>query len=784
MTAAAFVGRLHEIGEVERLLDVAQSGSGAVLEVVGPPGAGKTALLDVAAAAAEARGIEVVRGSPNPVGRDVAALVPAAGTRLVLLDGVDLGGGEAQEALSALAAVAAVAPIVVIATSYAPLGIGEEIRLRPLGEEELATALEISDEETRHALWVASGGWPGPARQLTAVLVDPEDPMVQLALNAPSRAWFLRIDADLLRLIETAIGRAPDGGSRARLLARLARGLLGDASAAGRRRLLAAEAVHLAQDLGDPKVLAEVLDASLGAVWEPEGAEERLDTGAEIIRLAREAGDLARERTGLFWRFVALMELGRVAEAESTLALFEHEADLAGDAEGALVAKARRASLAFVRGRFDDASQMADQLLEEGVRLRVPDARNVAACILVMIMKERGDASSVLAHAQGLLRVAQRDPGHFYEATAAHMLAHSGRLTDASLELERVLPRVLAGSGPRWVGAMANLSFVAATTGNVAAASRIYEGLLPFRGRLVTFGDAAFLLEPVSHYLGLLATTVGEMDDAVTLLSEAIGMEEEVGALPSLAHSLTAYASALDARGHAADAEEASKSRQRAGSIAERIGMAALLARMAPPADEWRLTRDGEDWLLCAGTEQARLRDSRGMRYLRALLASPGRDVPALELAGSGESLVATVSEPVLDDDARRAYRSRLVELDAELDRADRAGDPARAERAETERKTILDELRRTTGLGGRPRQTSPEAERARVNVTRALRATLAQIALRVPKAGAHLQASIRTGGTCRYEAAAGGPTRWSVLPRKSFHADLRLSDRRPRSGG
>jgi RecA/RadA recombinase len=762
MTAAAFVGRLHEIGEVERLLDEAQSGSGAVLEIIGPPGAGKTALLDVAAAAAEARGIEVVRASANRVDADAAALAPA-GPRLVLLDDVDRGGGEAREALSTLAAGAAVAPMVVIATSCAPLGIAEEVRLRPLTEEELATALGVGDQETRRALWVASGGWPGPARQLTAALVGPEDPMVQLALNAVSRSWFLRVDADFVRLIETAIGRAPDDGTRARLLARLARELLGDASAAGQRRRLAAEAVQLAEGLGDPKILAEVLDAWLGAVWEPQGAEERLDTGVEIIRLAREAGDLARERTGLFWRFVALMELGRVAEAESTLALFEHEAELAGDAEGALMAKARRASLALVRGRFDDAAQMADEVLEEGRRLRLPDAGNVAASIRFMIRKERGDASSALAHAQGLLRVAQHDPGHFHEATAADMLAHGGQLTDASLELERVLPRVLAGSGPRWVGAMANLSFAAATTGNVVAAARIYEGLLPFRGRLVTFGGAAFVMEPVSHYLGLLATTVGEMDDAVTLLLEAIAMEEEVGALPFLANSLTAYASALDARGHAADAEKAAASRQRARSIAERIGMTALLARMAPPADEWRLTRDGDDWLLYAGAEQARLRDSRGMRYLRALLASPGRDVPALELAGSGESLVASVSEPVLDDAARRAYRSRLVELDAELERADRAGDPARAEGAETERTAILDELRRTTGLGGRPRQTSPEAERARVNVTRALRATLDQIARRAPKAGAHLQASIRTGRTCRYQAADGGPTRWSV---------------------
>jgi hypothetical protein len=117
----------------------------------------------------------------------------------------------------------------------------------------------------------------------------------------------------------------------------------------------------------------------------------------------------------------------------------------------------------------------------------------------------------------------------------------------------------------------------------------------------------------------------------------------------------------------------------------------------------------------------------------------------------------------VLDDTARRAYRRRLVKLEAELDRADRVGDPGRAERAETERQAILDELRRTTGLGGRPRRTSPEAERARVNVTRTLRATLDQIAERAPRAGAHLQASIRTGRTCRYQPAAGGPSRWSI---------------------
>jgi hypothetical protein len=380
-----------------------------------------------------------------------------------------------------------------------------------------------------------------------------------------------------------------------------------------------------------------------------------------------------------------------------------------------------------------------------------------------MIMKERGgDMAVAVAGVDDLLRAAQHDPGHFHEATAAHILAAIGQLAEASLELERVLPRVLAGTGPRWVGAMANLAFVAAAAGDVAAAARIYERFLPFRGRLVTFGGAVTTMEPVSHYLGLLATTRGDMDDAVTLLSEAMALEEEIGALPFLAHSLAALAAALDTRGDPGDLEWASASRQRARSIAERLAMSIWLAQMAAPGDEWRITRDGEDWLLSAGLERVHLRDSRGIHYLRALVASPGRDMPALELAGGGGSLVAPDAQ-LIDDAARQAYRSRLIELDAELDRADRAGDPERAERSEAERRAILNELRRSTGLGGRPRLTSPEAERARVNVTRTLRATLDHIAQRAPKAAAHLQASIRTGRTCCYQPAAGGPTRWSV---------------------
>jgi hypothetical protein len=211
-------------------------------------------------------------------------------------------------------------------------------------------------------------------------------------------------------------------------------------------------------------------------------------------------------------------------------------------------------------------------------------------------------------------------------------------------------------------------------------------------------------------------------------------MQEEIGALPGLAHSLAALAGALEARAGPGDVQAASDRRSRARQLAERVGMPVLLERLARPADEWSLGRDGDDWLLEAGAERARLGDGRGLHYLRALLAAPGRDIPALDLAAGGAGLATTGTGPPLDAAARADYRRRLGELEAELDAADRFGDTARAARAEAERRALVGELRRASGLGGRARTASPEAERARVNVTRTLRATIDKIALAAPR--------------------------------------------------
>jgi tetratricopeptide (TPR) repeat protein len=788
---------------VGRLLDRAAGGAGGLLVFTGAPGSGKTALAEAAAEEARRRGFEVLRGSPaahqpgrlvwaqllrdagapdelaagllgadaGPLDLDSAAhYLASAGPRLIVVDDVDRGGPDAAAMLSVVGARIAASAIAVIATSATPLGLPTELRLAGLSRADLAEAVATETggpgTESSHALWVASRGLPGVAlalaRELSGLAAG-KDPVVHLALRAAPATAFLDVDANLVRLLELAAERAGDDATRARVLARLAHELLGDASAGARRRALADEALRLARRTGDPGTLAEVLDARLHALWDPAGAEDRLAAGSEIIDLARAAGDDVRERHGQFWRFVALMELGRVAEAESALAAFAREAAAAGDAEAAVMVTARHAMLAILRGRLDEASQLTREVAEAARRAGLPDAEAITGTLAGSVAAERGTTADGEAGVQVLLAAARQQPGHLFEATAARILLLLGRSAEAAAELDRLLPRALASSGPRWLGAMADLSVVAAGLGQADAAARLADALAPYRRRLVVWGGANSVWGPVAHYLGLLAASMGKAEDAVRHFEEAVELEEQIGALPYLAHSLDGLADALTVRAAAGDAERASESRRRARAIAERLGLTWLLERLAQPADEWTLARDGDDWVLAAGDERARLRDGRGLHYLRALLAAPGRDIPALDLAAGGAGLAAGGTGPVLDAAARDAYRRRLDALAAGLDAADRAGDRAAAERIGAERQALADELRRAAGLGGRSRLASPEAERARVNVTRTLRAAIERIAPAAPRAAAHLRGSIRTGASCRYQPAPGGPSRWHV---------------------
>ena len=169
---------------------------------------------------------------------------------------------------------------------------------------------------------------------------------------------------------------------------------------------------------------------------------------------------------------------------------------------------------------------------------------------------------------------------------------------------------------------------------------------------------------------------------------------------------------------------------------------------------------------------RCRLPDTKGMRYLAELIANPGVERHALDLVdrvegvGAGDLAVDRRrlgdAGELVDTTARTAYRRRIEALRSDIDDALDAGADERAEALQVELDQLVAQLAQAFGLGGRSRRASSAAERARLNVTRALRAATARVAEALPEAGAVLDRRLRTGLYCAYEPGEGDDVRWS----------------------
>jgi pimeloyl-ACP methyl ester carboxylesterase len=179
------------------------------------------------------------------------------------------------------------------------------------------------------------------------------------------------------------------------------------------------------------------------------------------------------------------------------------------------------------------------------------------------------------------------------------------------------------------------------------------------------------------------------------------------------------------------------------------------------------LRRDGEYWTAAYGGLVVTLRDNKGLRDLARLLAAPRQEWHVLDLAtpaaptrtvpsipealDAGLTIGSRFTEPVIDDDARAAYKRRIADLRQDIEDAEMVGDGEAGANARLELDVLVEHLASAYGLGGRPRRTPDHVERARKTVTRRIRHAVARIDRAHPALGRHLHASLHTGVYCSY---------------------------------
>jgi tetratricopeptide (TPR) repeat protein len=296
----------------------------------------------------------------------------------------------------------------------------------------------------------------------------------------------------------------------------------------------------------------------------------------------------------------------------------------------------------------------------------------------------------------------------------------------------------------------------------------------------------------------------GEPGDARREFEAAAHQWSEIGAPyeTALAHAGLGYALRADGQEGQARFEF-----QAASAIFERIGATSRAAEAAAALNDedegWQRRPDGKQiaaaggdsadsrvgdentfleagdyWSVAFGDRVARVRDSKGLRYLSRLLAEPGREFHVLDLVALDRAPGKAVNgEPpdlpfragggdageLLDDRAKAAYRRRLVEIEDDFAEAQAGGDTSRAAQAENERELLIRELSRAVGLGGRNRRAGSASERARSAVTRAIRHAVARIRKHHAAFADHLDRTIRTGTCCVYLPDPRVPMSWKI---------------------
>jgi tetratricopeptide (TPR) repeat protein len=215
--------------------------------------------------------------------------------------------------------------------------------------------------------------------------------------------------------------------------------------------------------------------------------------------------------------------------------------------------------------------------------------------------------------------------------------------------------------------------------------------------------------------------------------------------------------------------------------------------------------KEGDYWRVGYDGTPIRLKNIRGFGYIAHLLRHPDTEFHVLDLYGGiaskrEDEIAHTLNGSLrhdedlekagmhidglgdagqmLDQQAKLAYRRRLVELREELAEAKQLGKVERAEQAEQDIDALSRELSRAVGLGGRDRAAASASERARQSVTKSIKSALDRIAQADVTLGDLLSRSVKTGTFCSYRPGRDFSIAWEFAETTPQDPELITSSR------
>jgi DNA-binding CsgD family transcriptional regulator len=363
-----------------------------------------------------------------------------------------------------------------------------------------------------------------------------------------------------------------DDGAHAQVLAQYAF-LLAENGDRSRAEAMSRDAMAMAERSGQPDALVAALHARHEVMEPATNLDEALELADRTLAVRSDRPDAELWARG--WRLDTMLARGDMAGFDAELQRLTVLTERLGWPLARYHLLRTRAARELVSGRFADAREMGLAAREIGVR-----AQDETAWWLYLALA-------------GGLAVHTGDFGHFDEAVriealrfadipiAAAQMSHLAMLTgDRELAMRTWPP--LRAALPDLPYDMRRI-FIVPTAGEVAVwlgetdvVRQCYRLSQPYAGLYLNSMTSCYGAVP--RILGVLASALGEHDDADRHFSTAERMEDRIGAVPFGALARLQHAAALQARGRPGDRQRTERLVDQATATARRLGAARLVA--------------------------------------------------------------------------------------------------------------------------------------------------------------------------------------------------------------
>jgi class 3 adenylate cyclase len=387
-------------------------------------------------------------------------------------------------------------------------------------------------------------------------------------------------DTSAISLLEEALGGlgSEDSALRAQVLVHLSLAL-GFALEHDRAHEYSRQALEVARRVGDPKALGEALWMRQGSLDKPAEAEQRLEIGDDLLRLAQGSGGKWLAVYGYWVRLRVLLELGDTPGVDSAI---DGYGQVAQDLKLPSIiggTTAYRAMRLLMEGRFDEAERLGREAFALGQRAQ--DPLLVQNCLIQLMLLRWGQGK--LEEMEALVRQGARQYAAVpaYQAALGSTYAELGREEQARAAFEELAAEEFANlpQDGNMAATLAYLSLTCCFLGDARRAAVLYDLLLPYAAHNIVVGVAVACAGSASRYLGLLASTMERWEDADKHFEDALEMNTRMGARPWVADTQHDYASMLLARDGPGGREKALELLAQALDTAQELGMKALVQK-------------------------------------------------------------------------------------------------------------------------------------------------------------------------------------------------------------